>query len=261
MRRHMRYAEAGSELEEGVLLKPWHAVVTAERQRRYHDAAEVPRGLFGDTVDLSILANDTILAMRYLKKTPMDGLHAGQRMQQLAPVRIGEPLTVRGRVRALRETAKGWFQHTAFVFEDESGATKVTGELTYFRVKPEAKVAPAAVDTAFVREGWASVARITLTPQRVAEYSHEFPTYRVHFDPQVAATAGLRVPVAQGLMSFTWMMRSVAEGGLPERFALSATFRRPVFWDETVEVLRRGAELAVVGDDARARSSGTLLPG
>ena len=256
----MRYAEAGNELEEGLLLQPWHAVVDADRQRRYHDAAEVPRGLFGDTVDLSILANDTILAMRYLKKTQMDGLHAGQRMQQVAPVRIGEPLTVRGRVRQLRDTPKGRFQHTEFAFEDEKGAVKVTGELTYFRVNPTAKVAPAAVDSAFAREGWNRVARMTLTPERVAEYSREFPTYKVHFDPEIAASVGLRVPVAQGLMSFTWMMRAIAEGGLPERYSLAATFRRPVFWDETVEVLRRGNELAIVGDDSRARSSGTFLP-
>ena len=257
----MRYAEAGRELEEGLLLQPWLSVVSAERQRRYHDAAEVPRGLFGDVVDLSILANDTILAMRYLKKTQMDGLHAGQRMQQLAPVRIGEPLTVRGRVRQVRDTPKGRFQHTEFTFEDEKGVTKVTGELTYFRVNPTAKVAPAAVDSAFVREGWTSVAQMALTPERVAEYSREFPTYKVHFDPEIAASVGLRVPVAQGLMSFTWMMRAIAEGGLPGRYALAATFRRPVFWDETVEVLRRGNELAIVGDDSRARSSGTFFPG
>jgi hypothetical protein len=56
-------------------------------------------------------------------------------------------------------------------------------------------------------------------------------------------------------------MRAIAEDGLPERFTLASTFRRPVFWDETVEVLRRGAELAIVGDDARARSSGTIEPG
>src|SRR6188474_1756613 len=167
MRERMRYAEAGSELEEGLWLKPWHSLVTAERQRRYHDAAEVPRGLFGDTVDVSILANDTILAMRYLKKTSMDGLHAGQRMQQRSPVRIGEPLMVRGRVREVRDTAKGRFQHTEFAFEDEKGVAKVTGELTYFRVHPQAKVAPAAVDSAFDRDGdsWASVARIVLTQQ------------------------------------------------------------------------------------------------
>lgn len=257
----MGYAEAGRELEEGLLLEPWHAVVSAERQRGYHDAAEVPRGLFGDTVDVSILANDTILAMRYLKKTPMDGLHAGQRMQQLMPVRIGEPLIARGRVREVRDTAKGRFQHTAFNFEDEKGVTKVTGELTYFRVHPHAKVAPAAVDRAFDRNGWTSIARMTLTPQRVADYSREFPTYRVHFDPEIAASIGLRAPVAQGLMSFTWMMRAIAEGGLPETFTLSSTFRRPVFWDETVEVLRRGNDLAVVGGDARSRSNGTIVLG
>ena len=254
----MRYAEAGRDLEEGLLLQPWQTIVTSERQGRYHEAAEVPEGLFRDVVDLSVLANDTILAMRYLKRTPMDGLHAGQRMQQLSPVRFGEPLTVRGRVRELRRTPKGQFAHTAFAFEDAGGATKVLGELTYFRVDANAKVAPAAVDHAFVREGWTSVARMTLTPQRVADYSQEFPSYRVHFDPEVAARVGLRAPVAQGLMSFTWMMRALAEGGLPERFALSSTFRRPIFWDETVEVLRSGRELAIVGDDARLRSSGAI---
>ena len=254
----MRYAEAGDELEEGLLIRPWRAVVTAERQRRYHDAAEVPAGLFGDAVDVSILANDTILAMRYLKRTPMDGLHAGQRMQQLAPVKLGEPLTVRGRVRELRRTAKGRFAHTAFTFEDEGGAVKALGELSYFRVDPEARIAPSGIDPAFSRDGWTSVARMALSSQRVAEYSHEFPSYRVHFDPAVAAGVGLRAPVAQGLMSLTWMTRAIAAGGLPDRFTVSATFRRPIFWDETVEVLRRGAELAIVGDDARQRSSGTL---
>ena len=254
----MRCAEAGDELEEGLLLRPWNTAVTAERQRRYHDAAEVPAGLFGDTVDLSILANDTILAMRYLKTTPMDGLHAGQRMQQLSPVRLGEPLTVRGRVGGLRRTARGRFAITAFAIEDSSGAPKALGELTYFRVDPEARIEPAGVDGPFIRNGWASVARKALTPQRIASYSHEFPDYRVHFDPQVAAAVGLRAPVAQGLMSFTWMMQAIAVRGLPGRFALSTTFRRPIFWDEAIEVLRRGEELAVVGEDGRQRSSGAI---
>jgi len=122
-----------------MLLEPWNTTVNAERQRRYHDSAEVPAGLFGDTVDLSILANDTILAMRYLKRTPMDGLHAGQRMEQLAPVRLGEPLVVRGRVREVRRSPSGRFTHTAFSIEDGSGALRVLGELTYFNPDPLAR--------------------------------------------------------------------------------------------------------------------------
>lgn len=256
----MRYAEPGDELEEGLLLRSWQTVVTEERQRRYHEAAEIPPGLFGDTADLSILANDTIRAMRYLKRTPMDGLHAGQRMEQLAPLRLGEPLTLRGRVARLRQSAKGRFASTAFVIEDAGGTAKAQGELHYFRVNAGARVEPPGADGGFNREGWTRVARKSLTPQRVAAYSNEFPDYRVHFDPEVAATVGLRAPVAQGLMSFTWMMQAIAEDGLPDRFALSATFRRPIFWDETVEVLRRGAELAVVGEDGRLRSAGALEP-
>ena len=51
---------------------------------------------------------------------------------------------------------------------------------------------------------------------------------------------------------------AVAKGGLPPRYSVSASFRRPIFWDETVEVLRRGQELAVVGADSRQRSSGVF---
>ncbi len=254
----MRYAEPGDELEEGLLLRSLETVVTEERQRRYHDAAEIPPGLFGESADLSILANDTIRAMRYLKRTPMDGLHAGQRMEQLAPVRLGEPLTLHGRVTRLRHTAKGRFASTAFVVEDARGTPRARGELHYFRVNAGARVEAVATGGRFDRDGWTKVSRKMLTPQRVAAYSSEFPDYRVHFDPEVAATVGLRAPVAQGLMSFTWMMQAIAERGLSERFALSATFRRPIFWDESVEVLRRGAELAVVGEDGCLRSSGTL---
>lgn len=254
----MRAAQAGDLLQEGMLLEPWKTTVSADRQRRYHEAAEVPAGLFGETVDLSILANDTILAMRYLKKTPMDGLHAGQRMEQLSPVRLGEALVVRGRVREVRRSAKGRFTHTAFSIEDATGAPKVLGELTYFNVDPQARVAAASVDAVFDRAGWTSVARVALTPAKVAAYSHEFPTYRVHFDPEIAASVGLRAPVAQGLMSFTWMTMAAAQDELATRFAVSASFRRPIFWDETVEILRRGNELAIVGADARQRSSGVI---
>ena len=257
----MRYAEPGDEPEEGLLLRSWQTVVTEERQRRYHDAAEIPPAIFGDTADLSILANDTIRAMRYLKRTPMDGLHAGQRMEQLAPVRLGEPLTLHGRVTRLRESAKGRFASTAFIVEDAGGTPKARGELHYFRVNAGARVEPAGTGARFDRDGWTRVSRKTLTPQRVADYSSEFPDYRVHFDPEVAATVGLRAPVAQGLMSFSWMIQAIAEGGLPERFALSATFRRPIFWDEEVEVLRRGAELVVVGADGCLRSTGAFEAG
>jgi len=254
----MRYAEPGDELEEGLLLRSLETVVTEERQRRYHEAAEIPPELFGDTADLSILANDTIRAMRYLKRTPMDGLHAGQRMEQLAPVRLGEPLTLRGRVTRLRQSAKGRFASTSFVVEDSRGTARARGELHYFRVNVGARVEAGGTGARFERDGWTEVSRKTLTPQRVADYSSEFPDYRVHFDPEVAATVGLRAPVAQGLMSFTWMMQAVAGRGLPERFALSATFRRPIFWDEEIEVLLRGAELAVVGANGCLRSSGAL---
>jgi hypothetical protein len=122
------------------------------------------------------------------------------------------------------------------------GRTEGDRRADLFRVNPQAKVR--AGSSQILRScatGWASVARMTLTPAARCRLQPRVSDVSRAFRPAVAAGVGLRVPVAQGLMSFTWMMRAIAEGGLPERFALAATFRRPVFWDETVEVLRRGA--------------------
>ena len=68
--------------ETEMRLEPWRTAVSRQRQQRYHEAAEVRPGLFADSVDPSILANDTILATRYLKTHAVDELHAGQRMIQ-----------------------------------------------------------------------------------------------------------------------------------------------------------------------------------
>ncbi|HZD26585.1 MAG TPA: MaoC family dehydratase [Alphaproteobacteria bacterium] len=251
-------ANPGRRFTVGMTLQEWPTIVTAERQQRYHDAAEVPEGLFGDVTDLSILANDTILATRYLKTEEVDGLHAGQRMQQAEPVRLGEPLTLKGRVAEVRPSSRGRFVTFAFDFVRLDGGVPVRGELVSFRpdraVRNEGSHDARAADLA----GFEPVAEKHLTPERVGGYSFEFPDYRVHFDPAAAASVGLRAPVAQGLMSFTWITEALARDGVPREVAIGASFRRPLFWDDTARVLRRGREIVVVNGDGALCSRGEI---
>jgi len=231
---------AVTDLHEGMTLDAWPTVVTAERQQRYHAAAEVDSDLFGGLVDLSVLANDTILATRYLKTQAIDGLHAGQRMQQQAPVQLDQPLTLTGRVGAIRPTARGSFVSFDFDFVAADGSVPVRGALISFRVAAAVKDDSGDGGSAGTPPGGALLARKPLSPERVTGYSFEFPDYLVHFDPAVAASVGLRTPVAQGLMSYTWMMEALARRGLPGQFSLDASFRKPIFWDDEARVLADG---------------------
>jgi hypothetical protein len=82
------------------------------------------------------------------------------------------------------------------------------------------------------------------------DYSFEFPDYLVHFDPAEAAAVGLRAPVAQGLMSLTWMTEALARDGAPRQLDIEASFRSPIYWDDRVDVLRDDkADLLVVRDE------------
>lgn len=253
-------AEAVGARIVGMALQDWPTVVTAERQARYHAAAEVPEGLFGDAVDLSVLANDTILATSYLKTEAVDGLHAGQRMYQREAVYLDEPLTLKGRIGAIRETAKGNIVTYAFDFQRPDGSVPVTGELISFQVDPAAmrKMGagkPVAADTALFQK----VGHKDLRPELVGGYSFEFPGYLVHFDPREAAAVGLRAPVAQGLMSLTWMMEALARDGVPKAVDIAADFRSPIFWDDSVDVFSRdGAELLVAKTDGSICSLGRV---
>jgi acyl dehydratase len=81
----------------------------------------------------------------------------------------------------------------------------------------------------------------------------------VHFDPKEAASVGLRAPVAQGLMSLTWMMEAVAKGGVAKAINIAADFRSPIFWDDSVDVFAKGdTDVLVTKADGSVCSLGRI---
>ena len=245
---------------EGMPLQDWPTVVTAQRQASYHAAAEMPGGLFGDMVDLSILANDTILATSYLKTEAVDGLHAGQRMIQKEPVYLDEPLTLKGRIAAIRQTGKGKILTYGFDFQRPDGSVPITGELISFQVDPAVMQKKGAGKPMVTnRDDFEKVCHKDLSPELVGGYSFEFPGYLVHFDPKEAASVGLRAPVAQGLMSLTWMREAVAKGGVAKAINSAADFRSPIFWDDSVDVFAKGdTDVLVTKADGSVCSLGRI---
>jgi hypothetical protein len=254
-------ADVTDECVVGMVLRDWPTVVTAERQARYHAAAEVPQDLFGDSVDLSILANDTILATSYLKTQAVDGLHAGQRMRQHEPVRLDEPLTLKGRIASIRATAKGNIVVYAFDFQRRDGSIPVTGELISFQVDPAAMRKtgagkPGAADTT----GFHTAGHKALRPELVAAYSFEFLKYLVHFDAEEAASVGLRAPVAQGLMQLTALHGAIVKRAMPWEMDVEICFLRPVFWDSQLTLYAdlAGQLYRCIDQDGKLTAEATL---
>jgi len=171
---------ASVELHVGLELPPRDAIVDAERQRRYHASAEVPEGLFGQTVDLSILANDCILAGYPLRDGRVTNLHMSQRMIQSAPVRLEEPLRLTGRVAELADTGKGQRVRIDLEFTRADGSVPVRAEMTSLQVDRAAmRQKGAGSAKAFETEGFETVALKHATAARVTGYSAEFPLDQV----------------------------------------------------------------------------------
>ena len=157
-------------------------------------------------------------------------------------------------------TAKGNIVTYAFDFQRPDGSVPVTGELISFQVDPAAmRKKGAGKPVAADATGFVKVGHKVLRPELVGGYSFEFPGYLVHFDPEEAAAVGLRAPVAQGLMSLTWMMEAVARDGVPKAVNIAADFRSPIFWDDSIDVFSRGGdELMVAKADGSICSLGRV---
>lgn len=225
----------------GETIPDWHTSVSRDRQAAYHDAAEMPLALFADRVEPSILANDTILAMGYMKQKGADALHAGQRVIQGEPVRFDEPLCLKGTVISTRPLSKGTLTVTRFEFHRPNGTIPFVSENTSLKVDAEKMRSLGGGRTGLGITGQRVLAEKHPTPARVMAYSVEFPAYVVHFEPEAARSIGLRAPIAQGLMSLSWMMEAVAGEGLFESLDFQVSFRQPIHWDDRVRI---------VGDDA-----------
>lgn len=243
-------------LSVGEMIAQHEAVAGADRQSRYHEGAQVPQGLFGDLADISVLANDCILATGHLRQDGVVPVHVGQRLVQRAPIPLGTRLTVHGNLASRRAVRSGTLATFVMDFITEDEEVPLRAEITSLVSDGEAmRAGPPAgagkADDMPDLEGWQSVGEKILTPDRVAAYSHEFPDYWVHFRPDVARSIGYPKPVAQGLMSLTWMMEALAAGGVPERIDVEVGFRRPIFWDDRVTVLRQDEAFAIArqGED------------
>lgn len=219
------------------------------RTRDYQDSRLLACGVdpvsYGDQAAASLFGQDCFKAMREAGHQ-VDGLvQTEQRFKQVQPIAVGEPLTQRGWIEAYDEVERGHRLHRTFEFVRHDGLVALVADVIGL-VPDKEKWATAAAKAgkrtpSDPREGFAPVAEKTMTPEDVTLFSSDVGNL-IHFEPDFAANLGYRAPLAQGLQTMVWMMGRLTEDGPPVSFELSASFRRPVFWDDEASLWQRKGE-------------------
>lgn len=204
-------------------------------------AAGLDPGLLGDTVDPSFFIGIGIRAGICSGISAEGNVNMVQRLVQRRPVRLGETLTVRGRIESLHEVPRGQTVDTRVTFEDASGNLVVDASRVSLRPDPAKRTLSPTKGGAGERPppvvpepALAQVLALhELTPERVKSYSME--GNRIHYEEEAARRAGFRAPLIGGGMGVHYLVAllwSREELEPPQALDLDIYFRRPIFWDE-----------------------------
>ncbi|MEM9621357.1 MAG: hypothetical protein AAF993_06890 [Pseudomonadota bacterium] len=225
--------------------------VTAAHQRDKLSVCGIQPDVFGQHVDPAFFIGIAIHAGIKSGITAEGNVNMLQTVIQHRPALLDEPLTVRGEIVAVNPVPRGRTLHTSVDFLDAHGEPVITANRVSLKpeaAKPEAAASakggagerppPVIEDVA----GLTLADSYALTPERVKAYSSEGNS--IHYEQAAAERAGFRAPLIGGGMGVHYLTAYLWRLQIPARFSMDIYFRRPIFWDERIQVgVAGGAEM------------------
>ncbi len=213
--------------------------VTAEEQQRLLGFCGIEPAVFGGNMDP---AGFITLAIR---EGVRNGIHANgtvnlaQNLRLHRPMRLGENLTVSGRILDVEEVPRGRVASSETWFSGADGERALTSSRRSLRPGPAMASARGVGEKSalFVTalEQLQAVNQFTLTPEAVVAYTGL--TNPIHFDPEVAKRSGFRAPITGGTQCARFLTAEIWRRFKPKTLDLDIAFRRPLFWDDTFSVM------------------------
>ncbi len=228
---------------EGFEFEPDTVVVTAEHQAEKLGACGLDDGPFNGCVDASFYIGIGIHAGIRSGISAEGNVNMLQSLTQHRPVRLGEPLTVKGTIRKITEVPRGITIDTEVVFYGEDGKPAISAPRRSLKPDPAKagthsgtggagdRPAPVIEDVSSL----SAFGHYQLTPEKIKSYSMEGNS--IHYEMDAANKAGFRAPIIGGGMGVHYLLYTLWQQYNPESFDLSIYFRRPIFWDDSIDVL------------------------
>ncbi len=223
---------------EGFEFQPETITVTEEYQQEKLAACGLDDKPFRGFVDASFFIAIGIHAGIKSGISAEGNVNMLQTLVQHRPVRLGEPLVVKGHIRKMTEVPRGVTIDTAIEFIGEDGHPAISAPRISLKPDPEkigvkgagARPPPVIDDLGRLT----SCGEYQLTPESVKSYSSEGNS--IHYEMEAANKAGFRAPIIGGGMGVHYLLYSLWQKFNPHSFSLDVYFRRPIFWDDRIEV-------------------------
>jgi hypothetical protein len=259
-----------SELVPGLEMEPWQLTVEPDYQMRKLQCCGIDPALWGDVVDPSMFAMLTIKHVRRNGFSINGSVHMTQHYGLREPIRLGEPVELRGRITAIEPAARGTIMRAAFEVVRPDGSVPLVLERTSVRTNQDSErkgPSGGGSSKAPTRDPALDMPEIgskQLTPDGVGNYSDDRMN-RIHDDPETARAFGFRAPIAAGIMASHIMLEVLAKdgGGTPRELDMDIRFRRPMFWDELLSIRGERADghltaLALLKPEGKPASTATV---
>ena len=238
------------------------AIVTREYQQAKLAALGLDARVYGDYVDPSFYIGLGIHAGIESGISAEGNVNMLSKIMLHKPIMLGETLISRGTIRSVEPVPRGRRVSTDVWFEDVSGNRSIS--VPRESLKPDLqkqKAKKRKVDKRTVKgagkrpppliEDVSSLKILSehqLTPEGTKAYSSEGNA--IHYEMAAANTAGFRAPIIGGGQGVHFLMLQLWQKGL-SGIDLDIYFRRPVFWDDHVQVgiSTNKAAIALVKDN------------
>ena len=225
--------------------------MSAQTQAERLTACGIDPAIFGEEVDPAFFIGLAIHAGIDSGISAEGNINMLQRLVVHRPARLGEALTVKGEIKSVTAVPRGQRVETDVWFEDLAGERVISCPRTSLRPQAQAQSKNGAGEKPqpVVGDVAALLLRDTyqLTPDRVKSYSVEGNS--IHYEQEAAERAGFRAPLIGGGMGVHYLTAQMWQDRRPSFFDVSIYFRRPIFWDEAVQVgvIEEGGNWAGMG--------------
>ena len=174
-------------------------------------------------------------------------VHVDMRLIQEAPIPCDNQLTVQGITETAEPAAKGTMVRMAFQFTPSGGTAPVRCDIGVLVPDPDRMGGPrkSGPPPADPRDGFELTASRQLNPADVTGYGGAGNP--IHDDPEFARSLGFRAPIAHGVMTAVWLLGALDDPAAPARLDASFVFKRPVFWDDAMELWRESTAAGGLG--------------